>query len=352
MKVNSIDVGVFTDSGGAHLGAYLAALAEIEECNNVVLCDPSGESVAAARMTLGEKLAGVYESPAKVLAAARPGLGVVSVEAVQAPPIIDQLLEADCHVFAEKPACIRSEDFAPLVEKAKAGNRHLMLALANRITPSVQKAKSLVEAGAIGNLYGAEIHLVADQTRLTRERYHQSWFADRERAGGGHLAWLGLHWLDLAMHITGRELAEVTGFTANVGGQPIQIEDAAALALRFDNGALGTMTSGYYLDKGYHSHLRLWGSAGWIEYAEWLGTERAPDPLRWYSHAEGLATEGIASYEGPFDPRGYTPWLRACVRAAAGLGEAPISGGEGLRILNVVFGAYQSAESGKAVRLD
>jgi len=39
---------------------------------------------------------------------------------------------------------------------------------------------------------------------------------------------------------------EATGFTANVGGQPISAEDAAAAALRYDNGALGTITSGYY----------------------------------------------------------------------------------------------------------
>ena len=222
---------------------------------------------------------------------------------------------------------------------------------ANRITPSVQKAKALVEAGAIGRLYGAEIHLVADQARLTRERYHRSWFADRERSGGGHLAWLGLHWLDLAMYLSGETITEVTGFTANVGGQPIRIEDAAALALRFERGALGTMTSGYFLDKGYHSHLRLWGSEGWIEYAEWLGTERTSEPLRWYSTAERQVTDGIVDYEGPFDPRGYTPWLNACVRAAAGLEAPPITGAEGLRVLQTVFGAYRSAETGKAVRV-
>lgn len=351
MKDESIDVGVFTNAGGAHLGAYFAALAEIEECENVVLCDPSGESAAVARKVLGEKLAGVYASPEKVLAEARPGLAVVSVEAVQAPAIIDRVLDAGCHVFAEKPACVRAEDFSRLAAKAKAADRHLMLALANRITQSVQKAKSLVEAGAIGKLFGAEIHLVADQTRLTGKRYQQSWFADRERSGGGHLAWLGLHWLDLSMYLSGEELVEVTGFTANVGGQPIRIEDAAALALRFENGALATMTSGYFLDKGYHSHLRLWGSKGWIDYAEWLGTERNSNPLRWYSIADGVATEGVASYEGPFDPRGYTPWLRACVRAAAGLEDPPITGTEGLRVLNAVFGAYRSAESGTAIRL-
>ena len=59
---------------------------------------------------------------------------------------------------------------------------------------------------------------------------------------------------------------EVTGFTANVGGQPLDVEDAAAAALRYENGALGTITSGYYNDGGpKHSHIKVWGSKGWLE---------------------------------------------------------------------------------------
>src|SRR5690606_3796107 len=139
------------------------------------------------------------------------------------------------------------------------------------------------------------------------ERYQQSWFADRARAGGGHLAWLGIHWLDLAMFISGSDIAGVCGFTGIVGGQPLRAEDAAALALRFDNGALGTMVSGYFTDKGYHSHLKLWGSGGWLDYGEWLAGERSPTPLVWQSHAPEHRTEGIARFEGPFEPRGYTP---------------------------------------------
>ncbi len=349
MAEKRIHVGVFTEAGGAHLGAYFEALAEIEECENVVLCDPSGESFNAARKALGEKLAAVFQDAGKLLAEAKPELAVVSMEAVNAPPVVRQALKAGCHVFAEKPACVRAADFEELVKLAESEDRHLMLALANRITPSVQRAKQLVGDGVIGDLYGAEIHLVADQARLTRESYHRGWFADRARSGGGHLIWLGIHWLDLSMYLTGNEIREVTGFTANVGGQPIKIEDAAALALRYDNGALGTMTSAYFLDKGYHSHLRLWGSRGWIEYAEWLGTERTPNPLTWYSTAPGHETDGIAKYEGPLEPRGYTPWLRACVRAAAGLETPPITGREGLRVLRTVFAGYEAAEEGKVV---
>ena len=257
---DKIKVGVLTHGGGAHVGAYLEALAASKECGEVVFADPDKRWEAAARSTLGEKLTRTYTSHDQLLARESPELAVVTMEAKLAPPVIDRALDAQCHVFAEKPSCVRVEDFAPLVEKADRQHRYLMLALANRTNPEITEAKRLIAAGEIGKLYGVEIHLVADQTRLTRQSFRDSWMCQKARAGGGHLIWLGIHWLDLAMYVTDSEITDVAAFTANVGGQPIDIEDSATAALRFNNGTLGTVTSGYYLDKGYHSNIKIWGA--------------------------------------------------------------------------------------------
>jgi len=93
----------------------------------------------------------------------------------------------------------------------------------------------------------------------------------------GQLIWVGIHWLDLVLHITGLRVKQVAGFAGVVGGQPIDIEDSAALALRFDNGSFGTMTSGYYLDRGYQSMCRCGGA--------WLAAtcRSGEQPLEWYS---------------------------------------------------------------------
>ena len=107
-------------------------------------------------------------------------MALVTMEAGKAPPIIDAALEADSHVFAEKPACVRVEDFAPLVWKAQSKHRHLMLALANRTNPEIVAAQELVASGQIGSLYGVDMHLIADQTRLKQASYREQWFADKE----------------------------------------------------------------------------------------------------------------------------------------------------------------------------
>jgi len=272
-------------------------------------------------------------------------MAMVTMEARIAPPVIDLALEAGCHVFAEKPACLRAEDLAPLAQKADSKHLHLMLALANRLNPELIAARKLIAEGAIGKIYGLEMHLVADQTRLTNKSYQAQWYTQKKRAGGGHLVWLGIHWLDLAQFVTGAEITEVTGFIANVGGQPVDIEDSAAATLRFNNGALGTMTSGYYLKRGYHSHIKIWGSEGWLHLEQMLD-----QPLHWVSH-KGDQAGKIQEWKGNRQPRGYTPFVRACVEACANDTDPPINNADSLRAVKVVYSIYESAAGGKSVRI-
>lgn len=341
----SIKVGMITNAQGAHVDAYFASLAKAEEVESVALADSSGETVAQAEKVLGAKLKETFRDSRTMLRQARPAMVLVSLEAALAPPEIDAALDAGCHVFAEKPACVRAEDFQPLVRKADTKHLHLMLALANRLHAPVREARRLVQAGKFGKVYGVEMHLIADQTRITREEYRKSWFAIKSRAGGGHLIWLGIHWLDLATYITGLAVRDVTGMTGVVGGQPIDVEDSAAVLMRFDNGSLGTMTSGYYLDKGYHSHIKIWGEHGWLELGD-LDTT----PLEYYSTKDTREPK-VERFEYPKGQGGYAPFVRAAVRASAGLDDAPISGADCLRVLQTVFACYRAAETGRTARV-
>jgi UDP-N-acetyl-2-amino-2-deoxyglucuronate dehydrogenase len=333
-------VGLLTHGGGAHVGAYLQALADTPQCDGVLLADPDQRWESDARRILGNRLAGSFRDYREVLSGKPPGMALITWEARLAPPVIDAALEAGCHVLAEKPSCIRSEDFVPLVRKADSKHRYLMLALANRLNPEIQAARQMLADGVLGSLYGIELQLVADQTRLTRPDYRSQWFAHKTRAGGGHLLWLGIHWLDLAMYLADSAITQVAGFTANVGGQPVDVEDSAAAALRFDNGMLGTITSGYYLDKGYHSYLKIWGSAGWMQIEP-----MEEQPLHWYTHKTGK----VEVWGGGNTPRGYTPWVQAAVRACAEMNDPPISSGESLRALQTVFSIYDAAANGRTV---
>src|SRR5688572_28002325 len=113
----TIQVGVITNTVGSHLDLYFESLAKTEEVEGVALADPSGKTVERARKALGKKLASVHKDAGDMLKKVKPAMALVSLEAVLSPPAIDQALDAGCHVFAEKPACVRAEDFEKLARK-------------------------------------------------------------------------------------------------------------------------------------------------------------------------------------------------------------------------------------------
>ena len=62
-------------------------------------------------------------------------------------------------------------------------------------------------------------------------------------------------------------------------------------------------------------------------------------PLEWYSTRDTRAPK-VQRFEYPKGQRGYTPFVRAAVRASAGLEEAPITPEEGLHVLETIFAFY------------
>lgn len=339
-------VALLTHSEGAHLGAYFTALAEAKDCDEVVLADPDSRWLDHARKTLGGKLTRTYGDYTELLRKETPKLTMVSMESKLAPPVIEAALDYGSHVFSEKPGCVELSQFEKLATIADSKHLDLMLAFANRANPEVQDARKKIAQGRIGDIYSIDMHIVADQTRLSRPDYHRTWFADKTRAGGGHLIWLGIHWLDLAMYLTQTPITQVTGAVVNIGGQPIGVEDSAVATLRFQNGMLGTINSGYYLDAGYHTQIRIWGSKGWVN----IDSSGVPK-LTWYEN-EGPKAKQIQTYQDPTEPRGYTPFVEKVVSAIRQDTDPPVKTQESLNALRAVFAIYSAALTGKSAATD
>ena len=104
------------------------------------------------------------------------------------------------------------------------------------------------------------------------------------------------------------------------------------------------MTSGYYLDRGYHSHIKIWGSHGWLQLEPHGG-----EPLQWYSTKEASAQ--IRKYDGPADDTSYTPLVKACVRASVEAASPPVNSSQSLQALKTIFACYRAAETGQTQRV-
>ena len=344
----AIRVGIITERGGPHLGIYLGSVAGCKGVAQVAVCDESGGELERAKRALGKAFGKVptYRSPAKMVGQFKPQLVIVALPAHLSPAVIQLALEAGCHVLTEKPGCVRAEQFAALVKLARSKKLQLMLSLPSRVSPRSLRARQIVQQGLLGKLFAINVLQVKDQARLTRPSYHKSWFAFKDKAGGGHLIWLGIHYMDQMHFLTGDRVEKVTAFCRNVGGQPVEIEDAEALALQFKSGMVGTFHGGYYLKGGsMQSRLTIWGSQGWLRLSAHRGPEGSGESFQWYS-THPKAPKGVQTEKPTSKVGGYQAFVQAAIDGVRGVRPAPLTGEDSLQVLKVIFAAYRASETG------
>ena len=344
---DKIRAAVITNKDGAHLGSYFSAIGCSSAVSDIAVASPSQSTFEMAERRFGERPFHRFTDTKEMLAEFQPRFVVVSMESRLAPAQIRAALEAGCDVVAEKPGCARFEDFRELVQLANQKQRNLMLALPLRFRSDSRRLKDLMERGWMGKLYGITANLVDDQVRLTNPGFQRSWHGSRERAGGGHLTWLGIHKIDQILFLTQDRVRRVAGFYSNVGGQPIDIEDTESVALDFISGLTGTFQGGYYLGPGGSvDGLRLWGDKGWIEQDVDFGEREVIFRIRWFStHPD--APRGVQTEELKRGESVYRQMIDQAIDAARGPVAPPLRNDESLHVLEVIFGAYRAAQTGK-----
>lgn len=140
------------------------------------------------------------------------------------------------HVLCEKPlGRTADESFEIWQQVAETGVKH-MCAFNYRFVPAIRLAREMIDAGELGEI------------RHFRARYLQDWGDDpaldtwrfhADEAGSGALGDLGAHVVDLAHFLVG-DFATVSGLVRTfVPGR--QVDDAIEAAVRFSNGAVGTI---------------------------------------------------------------------------------------------------------------
>jgi predicted dehydrogenase len=135
-----------------------------------------------------------------------------------------QALEADKHVFVEKPPAMRGEEMEELVRLAEARRRVLMPGHLLLYHPGLAKVKELVDSGALGEIacvYGNRQNL-----GVIRSNENALWS-------------LGVHDLSVILWLLGEEPTEAVAY----GMDYLQkgIEDVVFCFLRFPSGKVAHM---------------------------------------------------------------------------------------------------------------
>ncbi|GHF14307.1 oxidoreductase [Pseudolysinimonas yzui] len=126
-------------------------------------------------------------------------------------------LDAGKHVLCEKPLAntvAEAEAMTAAAERAAAGGARSMVGFTYRRVPAVALAKQLVADGRIGEV--RQVRAAYLQDWLMDAESPMTWRLDKTRAGSGSLGDIGAHAVDLAEHITGLTLSEVSGILDTV----------------------------------------------------------------------------------------------------------------------------------------
>src|SRR5947208_761665 len=155
------------------------------------------------------------------------------------PRLVDAAAARGLPVFCEKPMAINltaARAMADTVERAGVVNQ---VGLVLRHSPAFGLLKALAADPSSGRPMSVVFR--DDQFIPVQGSYRSTWRGDVTKAGAGTLLEHSIHDLDMLEHVLG-PVAEVTARTAGFHDIP-GIEGVASLSLRFESGALGTLTS-------------------------------------------------------------------------------------------------------------
>jgi len=186
--------------------------------------------------------------------------------ALHAPQTI-AALRAGKHVLCEKPIAMNYAQALKMVEAAREAGKVFGGAYYRRTYPKVQRARQLIQEGAIGQPVLAEAN---QHSQLPAQGDFRGWLIDPQLAGGGPLYDVASHRIDLFNYLFGKPV-RATGLLSNAVLK-MPVEDNATALIEYESGVRGIV------DVRWHSHVvrdqfRIVGTEGEINLDPLSGPE-------------------------------------------------------------------------------
>lgn len=203
-------------------------------------------------------------------ALADPEVDVVYVATpvlLHAPQTIQSLTEGK-HLLCEKPMAMNEAQARAMLNAAEKSGQLFGVAYYRRSYPKVQRARQLLEAGAIGKPVVAEL---ASHGWFDGEG-SRSWLVDPAKAGGGPLYDIASHRIDVLNFLFGQPL-RATGQLSNVVHH-YAVEDNATVLIEYLGGTRGVVDVRWH-SKVDRDECRIRGTDGEMDLTPLNGPELA-----------------------------------------------------------------------------
>lgn len=225
---------------------HLDAISAISDVELVGIVDVQADAKAIAE----QYSVPLFESVAELSEQTHPhGIVVATPTEHHFQPTIDAM-DAGAHVLVEKPLMATMAECEETIAKSNSTGKHVLVGHHRRYYELVNKAREIVQQGGVGQLI-----TVSGQWNLRKhtDYYNPDW---RKVWKAGPVLTNLIHDMDLLRYIAG----DVVSITAEVSHAVMgyEKEDAAALVMRFANGALGS----FILSDQGHSPWHWEGATG------------------------------------------------------------------------------------------
>jgi predicted dehydrogenase len=251
------------------------------------------------------------------------------------------------HIVCEKPLCRTMEEADRMIEACRAAGVKLMYAEELCFTPKYLRAKQLIDAGAIGDVY-----LVKQAEKHNGP--HSAWFWDVSRSGGGVTLDMGCHAFAFFRWVYDNR--PVVAVTAQMGTymhrDKTKGDDDAIIIVEFEGGPRGMAEESWAKLGGMDDKAEFYGTGGVI-FADLLrGNALSTYSEVGYDYAveKASTTQGwtFTSFEEMWN-YGFPQEMEHFVACVLHDKQPLVTGEDGRIVMEIIFAAYESAGTGRRV---
>ncbi|MBY0514451.1 MAG: Gfo/Idh/MocA family oxidoreductase [Gemmataceae bacterium] len=258
------------------------------------------------------------------------------------------------HVVVEKPLEVTGPRCQQIIDACDRAGVKLCTIFPSRFADANVTLKAAVDAGKFGRLTFGE---AANKWWRSQAYYDDGgWKGTLALDGGGALMNQAIHNVDLLLWMMG-DAASVTGFTATLAHERIEVEDTAAAAIRFKSGAVGVLTATTSVHPGYPKQIAVHGDKGSavIEQEDVLRWDFTP-PTADDDEVKRRFAAKVGASGGAADPKaisheGHRRQLADFVAAIRADRPPKVDGREGRKAVDLICAIYESNRTGRAVAI-
>jgi predicted dehydrogenase len=257
-------------------------------------------------------------------------------------PLVERLAAAGKHILLEKPLEADTERAEAVVAACERAGVRLGVVLQHRFRPAARALARWLREGALGDIVAASVCVPWWRPQAY---YDEPGRGTLERDGGGVLLTQAIHTLDLFLSLT-PPLAEVAGFASTTAVHRMETEDLACAALRFRNGALGTLDATTASYPGFAERIAIVGTRGTAQLAA------GKVDVHWHDgRRESVGEE--ATLGGGADPMAFTNDAHRAVLAefldAIEQDRAPMNDGRSALLVHDLIDAVLASSRARAL---